>query len=110
MIFNLITQGDGDGFVENRLRSTILVYDTHKRYKMQNQKIARNAYILPDHARHPGWDADGCPLRITVTARTLLTSDGFACSATGGHCLPQKNPAACAKWVKEAAVIEAIWG
>lgn len=46
----------------------------------------RNADILPDHASHPGWDADGCSARITVNNRTH--GSGFACGATGGHCLP----------------------
>lgn len=45
----------------------------------------RNADILPEHARHPGWVADGCPARITVTSRSR---HGFACAANGEHCLP----------------------
>lgn len=49
----------------------------------------RNAQILPPHAQHPGWDADGCPLRIVVTPRGGgHNSHGFACGYTGGHCLP----------------------
>lgn len=44
-----------------------------------------NAEILPEHAGHPGWAADGCVARMTVTASR---SHGFACRVTGEHCLP----------------------
>ena len=48
-----------------------------------------NAELVPEHASHPGWIADGCELRMTVTPRNGgVTSAGFACSWTGGHCLP----------------------
>lgn len=44
---------------------------------------------LSHHADHPGVLAVGCPLRITVTARrTDGGRGGYACSCTGGHCLP----------------------
>jgi len=59
----------------------------------------RNADILPEHAIHPGWDADGCGLRITVTNRAIR-SHGFACAQTGGHCLPGER---CDGWRLEAA-------
>jgi hypothetical protein len=58
--------------------------------------MSKNADILPCHSEHPGWDAEDCPLRITVTAsRYGTSSDGFACSMSGGHCLPSE---VCAKW------------
>lgn len=48
-----------------------------------------NAELVPEHASHPGWTADGCELRMTVTPRNGgVTSAGFACSWTGGHCMP----------------------
>jgi hypothetical protein len=51
-----------------------------------------NSALLPEHASHPGWTADGCPLRITVTPRNGgVTSHGFACEWTGGHCLPNAS-------------------
>lgn len=51
-----------------------------------------NCALLPKHAEHPGWVADGCPLRITVTPRNGgVTSHGFACDWTGGHCLPSQD-------------------
>jgi hypothetical protein len=50
---------------------------------------SRNHEISPAHANHPGWDADGCPLRLTVTPKwSVPAAPGFACSWTGGHCLP----------------------
>ncbi len=52
-------------------------------------KPGRNADILPEHANHPGWVADGCPARMTVTPRWGAESRaGFACRSTGEHCLP----------------------
>lgn len=43
--------------------------------------------IVFDH--HPGVVAIGCPLRITVSGRrTDGGTGGYACSATGCHCLP----------------------
>lgn len=44
---------------------------------------------LPHHNDHPGFLAPSCPLRITVAAhRTDGGRGGYACSYTGGHCLP----------------------
>lgn len=38
---------------------------------------------------HPGFEMGECPLRITIVARLYSTSsNGYACSDTGGHCLP----------------------
>ena len=54
-------------------------------------EFSRNSDILPDHAAHPGWEADGCIARLTVTPRNIEFSPGFACAATGGHCLPGAN-------------------
>ena len=60
----------------------------------------RNNDILPQHADHPGWDADGCQLRMTVTPRNGgVVGHGFACDWTGGHCLPS---AACETYRKAA--------
>ena len=60
-----------------------------------------NRDILPKHHEHPGWDAEDCPLRITVTAdRYGTSSDGFACSWSGGHCLPGDH---CKWWVSDWA-------
>lgn len=56
---------------------------------------------LSHHADHPGVLAVGCPLRITVTARrTDGGRGGYACSYTGGHCLPGDQ---CADRRAEAA-------
>jgi hypothetical protein len=47
---------------------------------------------MSDHANHPGYTAGNCHLRITVNAhRCGMSSNGFACSATGGHCLPERE-------------------
>ena len=43
------------------------------------------------YANHPGFDAVGCYLQYTVTQRGPwgnISSAGFGCEATGGHCLP----------------------
>lgn len=51
----------------------------------------RNINLAPEHARHPGWDADGCHLRYVVTSRGpwgQIDRAGFGCEVTGGHCLP----------------------
>ena len=38
---------------------------------------------------HPGLNATDCPARITVTPHNgAAHSGGYACSVTGGHCLP----------------------
>lgn len=55
------------------------------------------------YADHPGFGADGCGLRITITPRDSWgrqAGGGFACSMTGGHCLPSEQ---CAQWRAEAA-------
>lgn len=40
------------------------------------------------HENHPGHDNGDCHLRITVNAHLYGTShNGYACSATGGHCI-----------------------
>lgn len=44
---------------------------------------------MPDHPNHPGFAAPTCPMRLTITAKpTTLGLNGYACSVTGGHCLP----------------------
>ena len=41
------------------------------------------------HSQHPGFNAGDCHLRITVSGRrTDGGMGGYACSLTGGHCLP----------------------
>jgi hypothetical protein len=43
------------------------------------------------YANHPGFDAQGCELQYTVTQQNswgTVTSAGFGCWFTGGHCLP----------------------
>lgn len=48
------------------------------------------------HSNHPGHGSSSCALSITVTASAYGTSgNGYACSWTGGHCLPSK---ACEGW------------
>lgn len=38
---------------------------------------------------HPGHSASDCPLRMVVTAAFCGSStNGYACSHTGGHCCP----------------------
>ena len=51
----------------------------------------RNAQITPEHANHPGWDADGCGNRIAVRASSSGHGPGFACGLTGSHCLPTET-------------------
>jgi hypothetical protein len=51
------------------------------------------------YVNHPGWTADSCGLRITVTGNNNGSiSGGFACSMSGGHCLPEKD--LCANRIK----------
>jgi hypothetical protein len=48
---------------------------------------------------HPGFSASGCPVQMTITAHRYGSShNGYACSWTGGHCLPK---ASCKKIVKQ---------
>lgn len=43
----------------------------------------------PLNQNHPGIDAGDCELRITISGRrTDGGAGGFACSFSGGHCLP----------------------
>ena len=52
-----------------------------------------------NHANHPGHDNCACHLRITVNASLYGTShNGYACSATGGHCVKSES---CAQRVAE---------
>jgi hypothetical protein len=53
--------------------------------------------LLPEggknpYANHPGFDAEGCPERHTITRQGpygFTSSDcGFGCKLTGGHCMP----------------------
>lgn len=38
---------------------------------------------------HPGFPVDTCQLQITVSPGPYsISSKGFACAHTGGHCLP----------------------
>ena len=47
------------------------------------------------HEDHPGHSALGCELQITVNrAPCGSSSNGYACSATGGHCVPGDDCAA----------------
>jgi hypothetical protein len=51
---------------------------------------------MNEHANHPGLTAVSCPLRLTINAQPCGTSsNGYACSATGGHCMPE--PKRCAE-------------
>jgi hypothetical protein len=48
---------------------------------------------------HPGFSANGCPVQMTIVAHRYGSShNGYACSWTGGHCLPK---ASCKKIVKQ---------
>ena len=50
---------------------------------------------------HPGWVAGDCELRITVTGNNNGSiSGGFACSMSGGHCLPDED--LCATRIRHA--------
>ena len=57
-----------------------------------NRRVSGNRKPYPsmgNHAVHPGHDAIDCEERITVNAHPMGTShNGYACGATGGHCLP----------------------
>lgn len=51
------------------------------------------------HSNHPGYEAADCPERIKITAvRTGMSSNGYACSCTGGHCIPSES---CNKIIKK---------
>lgn len=44
------------------------------------------------YAEHPGFTATDCEFRLTVTGKNSgAISGGFACSASGGHCLPDEG-------------------
>lgn len=46
------------------------------------------------YADHPGFVADACPIRYTVTPRNawgVQMGGGFGCEITGGHCLPGEH-------------------
>ena len=54
-----------------------------------------NERIIPEggknpYADHPGFVADGCTERMTITRSGAWggVQGGFACRVTGGHCLP----------------------
>ena len=41
------------------------------------------------YENHPGFVADACPIRMTITRRNgSFIQGGFSCEVTGGHCLP----------------------
>lgn len=51
-----------------------------------------------NHDQHPGHTGDGCELRIKVIAHPLGSSyNGYACSYTGGHCVPCESCEAMVK-------------
>jgi hypothetical protein len=51
------------------------------------------------HKDHPGFCAFGCKARITVNpAAYSMSSEGYSCKVTGGHCLP--NDEKCPKLLK----------
>lgn len=73
----------------------------------------RNQDILPEHANHPGWSADGCAARIVVSPRGgSPNGGGFACGVTGGHCLPgEKCDARRVSWMEfeaQEAMVETM--
>lgn len=44
------------------------------------------------HEDHPGASASACPERYQVNASPFGTSsNGYGCSITGGHCLPDTD-------------------
>lgn len=55
--------------------------------------------IIPEggtnpYASHPGFEAEGCKLRTTVTDDNMGSiRGGFSCYHTGGHCLPHDKEA-----------------
>jgi hypothetical protein len=55
------------------------------------------------YQNHPGFDARDCPARVTVNAHPMgLSSNGYACGVTGGHCLPcDKCPARRIVWERD---------
>ena len=60
-----------------------------------------NELLIPEggtnpYAEHPGFVANDCPIRYTVTQRGPYggVKGGFGCEMTGGHCLPGEH---CAK-------------
>lgn len=57
------------------------------------------------HDTHPGADARDCPARVTVNARPMgMSTNGYACGVTGGHCLPceKKCPERVIRWERDA--------
>ncbi|QIG71234.1 hypothetical protein EVB32_127 [Rhizobium phage RHph_TM39] len=48
--------------------------------------------IEETHKNHPGVTASECPARITVNAQPSSNhGSGYACSVTGGHCIPSSD-------------------
>jgi hypothetical protein len=63
-----------------------------------DQKIDPERIVPKDggnpYANHPGFVAEGCPIRYTVTPRNsygVQVGGGFGCHMTGGHCLPGEH-------------------
>jgi len=51
------------------------------------------------HANHPGHSQVGCPLQLQINAHRMGTSsNGYACSWTGGHCMKNDE---CAERVSQ---------
>lgn len=45
-----------------------------------------------EYENHPGFEAGDCPLRLTIKPHAFgMSSRGFACSSSGGHCIPNKH-------------------
>lgn len=56
------------------------------------------------HSHHPGHTASSCPNRMTITraASGSMSSNGYACSYTGGHCRPSES---CKDRIDEEPII-----
>jgi len=47
---------------------------------------------MSEYPRHPGYRAEGCALRLTVShIRSDGSGGGYGCSYTGGHCVPDEK-------------------
>jgi hypothetical protein len=47
---------------------------------------------MSDHENHPGAEVSDCVCRIQIDAHLQgSSSNGYACSITGGHCIPDRH-------------------
>lgn len=119
IIGQLAVIGKGDQFDADKY--DVVFYDTHGDERGRLHLISCDVLetlkgrLIPEggsnpYANHPGFDAEGCTNRETVTRKGpygFTSSDcGFGCKLSGGHCLPSK----CGTWLKSNKKVKAyLW-